>query len=220
VNTLGIPLPLGSIGDESTPFNWEPYDFHYAITKKKGEEIALAANGPQLQVVAVNPGTMFGPGDININAGSYILTIARSPVFFYPTGGCNCVHVDAVVAGHLAAYDRGRPGERYILGGENLTFQEIFTLIAEVLHRPRPRMKIPYALSIAGAAVLSGAARGLGKAIRLSPEAVRVGRFELFYSSSKAVRELALPQIPFRIAIEDAVRWYRENGYLPGLAQR
>jgi dihydroflavonol-4-reductase len=214
INTMGIPHPEGAEGDENTLFNWEPLDFHYAITKRRGEELALAANGPSLEVVVVNPGTIFGPGDVNFNAGSYIRVIAKSPLPFYPEGGTNCVHVDAVVAGHLAAFERGRPGERYVLGGENVTYREMFMIIAEVLGRPRPRFEIPYSAALAAATLLDLVARPLRLRLRVSAEAVRAGRHLLFYSSAKARRELDLPFIPFRRAVEDAVRWYRAHGML------
>ena len=165
-------------------------------------------------MVSVNPGTVFGPGDLHFNAGSYIRAIARGGVFFYPEGGTNCVHVEAVVQGHMAAFERGRPGERYILGGENLTYRAMFETIAEVLGKPRPRIKIPYPLSMTVAFFAETLSALLAIRSRLSPEAVRAGRYRLFYSNAKARRELDLPEIPFRKAIVDAVRWYREKGLL------
>ena len=211
VNACGIPYPQGTVGDEETPFNWEPIGFHYAITKRAGEQIALAANSPRLEVVVVNPGTVFGPGDIHRNAGSYILAIQKGPVFFYPGGGANVVHVEAVVEGHWAAFDRGRPGQRYILGGENLTYREIFTTIADVLGRPRPRLAIPRPAALAAARLVEAGARITGRRAKLSVEAVRGGYLKLFYSSAKAERELGLRRIPFRRAVEEAAEWYARH---------
>ncbi len=211
VNACGIPFPQGTIGDEETPFNWESVGFHYALTKRAGEQVALAADGPRLEVVVVNPGTVFGPGDIHRNAGSYILAIQKGPVFFYPGGGANVVHVAAVLAGHLAAFDRGRAGQRYILGGENLTYREIFATIAEVLGRPKPRLAVPYPAAWTAAGLVEAAAEISGRPARLSVEAVRAGYLKLFYSSAKAERELGLPRIPFRRAVEEAADWYARN---------
>lgn len=211
VNACGIPYPPGAIGDEETPFNWERVGFHYALTKRAGEQVALAADGPRLEVVVVNPGTVFGPGDIHRNAGSYILAILKGPVFFYPGGGANAVHIEAVVAGHLAAFDRGRPGQRYILGGENLTYRQIFAAIADVLDRPKPRLAIPFPAAWAAAGLVESGAGITGRPARLSVEAVRAGYLKLFYSSAKAERELGLPRLPFRRAVREAADWYARH---------
>jgi dihydroflavonol-4-reductase len=157
---------------------------------------------------------VFGPGDVNFNAGSYIRAIAGGLVLLYPPGGTNCVHVDAVVAGHLAAMDRGRPGERYVLGGENLTYREMFGVIADVLGRPRPLLPLPYPVALGAARLVDAVAGVSGLRPRVSAEAVRAGRHLLFYASAKAAKDLALPFIPFRRAVEDAVAWYRRHGLL------
>ena len=214
VNTLGIPVPDGAVGDESTPRTVTTQWFNYAHTKKEAEDIALAACDPSLEVVVVNPGTVFGPGDVNCNAGSYILAIAGAPVLFYPAGGTNCVHIDAVVAGHLAAFEKGRPGERYILGGENLTYREMFSIIAALLGRPTPRLRLPALPSIAAAGAIEIATSALGIRSRLTFEAARAGGIKFFYSSDKARLELGLPFISFRAAAKDAIDWYRAEGYL------
>jgi dihydroflavonol-4-reductase len=214
VNTLGIPSPDGAVGDENTTYTGETAWFGYARTKKVAEDTALAACGPSLDVVVVNPGTVFGPGDVNRNAGSYILAIARAPVLFYPEGGTNCVHIDAVVAGQVAAFEKGRSGERYILGGENLTYREIFSIIAGLLGRRAPRFRLPALPSMAAAAAIEIASSILGVRSRLALEAARASRIKFFYSSDKARRDLGLPSIPFRLAARDAIEWYRAQGYL------
>jgi dihydroflavonol-4-reductase len=151
---------------------------------------------------------------VNANAGSYILTLAKTPLLFYPAGGTNCVHVDSVVDGHIAAFEKGRPGERYILGGENLHYREMLAIIADVLGRPRPRFAIPARPSVLAASLLERIADLLGSNLKLSAEAARAGGLRFFYSSDKARRELGLEDIPFRRAVEDAVAWYRKEGYL------
>ena len=215
VNTLGVPKE-GRPGDETTPPDSRLHGIGYVATKRTAESLALAANGPGLEVVVVNPGTVFGPGDVNANAGSFILAAARLPALACPPGGTNCVHIDAVTQGHLAAYERGRAGERYILGGENLTYGEIFRIIAETLNR-RPRiLTLRPAPAVALAFLLERAADAAGFNVPLSADAARAGCLRLYYSSRKAEKELALPSLPFRLAAREAVDWYRAEGFLKG----
>ena len=214
VNALGIPSPRGSVGNEETTFDFDSCRFGYALTKKLAEDIALGANRRELDVVVVNPGTVFGPGDINRNAGSYILALARMPVLVCPTGGTNCVHIDNVVEGHIAAYERGKPGERYILGGENLTYRQVFSTIADVLGRRRPVLALPTGPGILAAATIELISDLSGIDTRLSAEAARAGGRKFFFSSEKARRELGIEPIPFRRAVEEAVEWYRREGFL------
>ncbi len=214
VNTLGIPKRGGPPADENTAFDWNESSFTYAQTKKIAEDIALSANGSSLEVVAVNPGTVFGPGDVNVNAGTYILAIAKAPVLFYPAGGTSCVHIDVVVAGHIAAYEKGRPGHRYILGGENLTYRKMFSTIAGLLGKPAPRLKLPMSLAVISSGLIETFAPKLSEKTRISSGAARAGRISFFYSSEKARHELGLEHIPFRRAVEEAIAWYRKEGFL------
>jgi len=220
VNAIGLPKPDRAIGNENTPWSKDMERFGYAVTKRQGERLALQACGPKLEVVVVNPGTVFGAGDINANAGSYILAIARFPLLFYPAGGVSCTHIAAAVDGHIAALYRGRPGQRYILGGENLTYREIFATIADVLARPDPRRTVPrmavprLPLPRAAAVALAFVAEAFGLSSKLSPDAARAGDLTFFFSSAKAQRELGYRILPFRSAVEQAVRWYRKEGFL------
>jgi dihydroflavonol-4-reductase len=240
VNAIGLPKPDRAIGDENTPWSKDMERFGYAVTKRQGERLALQACGPKLEVVVVNPGTVFGAGDINVNAGSYILAMARFPLLFYPGGGVSCAHIAAAVDGNIAALYRARPGQRYILGGENLTYREIFAIIADVLRRPDPewpdprravprmarlrmavprmavpRMAVPrLPLPRAAAVALAFVAEALGLSSKLSPDAARAGDLTFFFSSAKAQRELGYRILPFRSAVEQAVRWYRKEGFL------
>lgn len=214
VNTLGVAGPGEAPADESSTFDPVVSRFHYAVTKKEAEDLALAANDSGLEVVAVNPGTVFGPGDVNLNAGSYILAAARLPVLVCPPGGTNCVHVDTVVEGHIRAFERGRPGERIILGGENLTYRRMFEIILDVLRRARPVIQLPEKLGVAAAACLEAFSSLTGIDTRLSAEAARAGSLRLFYSSEKARRDLGIEPLSFRRAVEDAVAWYRRERFL------
>jgi dihydroflavonol-4-reductase len=220
VNAIGLPKPDKAIGDENTPWSEDMERFGYAVTKRQGERLALQACGPKLEVVVVNPGTVFGAGDVNANAGSYILAMARYPLLFYPGGGVSCAHIAAAVDGHIAALYKGRPGQRYILGGENLTYREIFAIIADVLGRsdpgwPYPRRPGPrFRLSRAAAVAVAFVAEAFGLSSKLSPDAARAGDLTFFFSSAKAERELGYRILPFRSAVEEAVQWYREEGFL------
>ncbi|MBN2497053.1 MAG: NAD-dependent epimerase/dehydratase family protein [Deltaproteobacteria bacterium] len=212
VNTLGPARPAGALADEDTLFDPRGCGLHYAETKKQAEDLALAAGRDGLEVVVVHPGTVFGPGDRFANAGSYILAIARLPVLLSPAGGTNCVHVDTVVEGHIAAFERGRAGQRYILGGQNLRYREIFATIAAALGKPAPIATLPTWLAAPAAAVLERLFDRLGIEANLSAEAARAGGMLLYYSSARAERELGLRPLPFSRAVREAVDWYRREG--------
>ncbi len=213
VNTLGIP-PAGSVGDELTPFNWGPHRLGYMDSKRAAEEAVLeAAARGALDALAVLPGTMFGPGDVNLNAGSYILQASRRLLLAAPPGGTSVVHVDDVAAGHLAALRLGRSGERYVLGGENLPYRALFTLIAEELGVPPPALTLPRGL-LAAAGAAFRLAESLGLPLPASPGVLAAGAAELFYSSEKARRELGYRFRPAREGIRDAIAWYRAEGVI------
>lgn len=215
VNTLGIP-PAGTVGDEGTPFDWAPHRLGYMDSKRAAEEAVLeAAARGELDALAVLPGTMFGPGDLNVNAGSYILQASRRRLVAAPPGGTSVVHVDDVAAGHLAALRLGRRGERYILGGENLSYRELFTLITEELGLPPPRLTLPRGL-LTGAAAVGRRLESLGLPLPASPGALVAGASELFYSSEKARRELGYRHRPARDGIREAIAWYRAEGVIAG----
>lgn len=211
VNTIGIPKK-GTIGDENTPFNWEKYDFNYAISKKKSEEIALKNNSQEFEVIAVNPGTFFGAGDINFNAGSYIKAVAQNQGYFASPGGTNCVPVKDVVNGHILAMEKGKPGETYILGGTNMKYKELFELIVKELKLLfNPVFEIPdFAVKLFGEAN-EFYHQLIQKKTQVVAESAKVGCLDLFYSSQKAERELGYQKSDFRIAIQEAITFYKEH---------
>jgi dihydroflavonol-4-reductase len=213
VNTLGIP-EAGQVGDEQTPYNWQRWRLGYMESKRAAQELVLRAAATGLHALSVLPGTMFGPGDLNFNAGTYVRLCARGVLLAAPAGGTSVVHVEDVARGHLLALDRGATGERYILGGENLTYRQLFGLIAAEVGRRPPLFTLP-----------PGPLRALGRiadrlhhwtAVRAAfSEGVAVaGASELFYSSGKAQRELGYSHRPARQAVADAVRWYRQQRLL------
>jgi dihydroflavonol-4-reductase len=213
VAAIGIPRD-GRPADENATFDALSATFAYADSKHRAEAVVLQAVARGLRAVIVNPGAVYGAGDHNLISGSMVLELARRSVPFVPDGGLCVVDVDAVVQGHLAAAERGRIGERYILGGENLTFLEIAADICAVVGRPAPRATVPgWTLSPAAYAVDMINRLRLGPPV-VSGEQIRMAGLKVFYDTTKAVRELDYPLLPFREAVEKTYRWYRENGYL------
>jgi dihydroflavonol-4-reductase len=212
VNTLGRP-PRGTIGDEGTPFDWGLLRLGYMDSKRASEEAVLEAAGDGLDALAVLPGTMFGPGDINANAGSYVLQAARGRLLLAPPGGTSVVHVDDVARGHLLALRRGARGARYILAGENLRYRELFALIASELGVRPPLATLP-ASALRAVGLAARWAERAGVDLPAGEGALVAAGAELFYSSARAQRELGYEFRPAREAVRDAVRWYRAQGVL------
>jgi dihydroflavonol-4-reductase len=212
VNALGIP-PAGTIGDETTAWNWGCWHLGYMDSKKAAEDLVLAAARADLDAVCVLPGTMFGPGDRFFSAGTYVREGARGRLVLAPPGGTTVVHVDDVARGHLLALARGRRGARYVLGGEAVSYRTLYSWIAEEVGRTPPRATLPaFLLRLAGRA--SDALRALGLPIPFSEGVAVAGCAELYYSSALAERELGYAWRPAREGVRDAVAWYRERGLL------
>jgi dihydroflavonol-4-reductase len=168
-----------------------------------------------MSVVIVNPSTPVGPGDIKPTpTGQLVLDAASGRMPAYVDTGLNIVHVDDVAAGHLLAFERGRAGERYILGGEDMTLQTILGQVARLVGRAPPRVRLPYAVVLPIAYLAEAIARLSGRSGRVTLEGVRMSRKRMFFSSAKAVSELGYRWRPPLQAFEDAVRWYRERGLL------
>jgi dihydroflavonol-4-reductase len=215
VSVLGIPRG-GEVGDEGTVFDWGRYRLGYMDSKRASEDLVRDAAASGLDAVCVLPGTFFGPGDLRFNAGEYIRQSARGLLLAAPCGGTNVVHVEDVARGHLLALERGARGGRYILGGENLSYRELFAMIAlEVGSRP-PLLELPRPFLL-GAARLSGALRALsGNRLELPLEEGHAvaANSRLYYSSAHAERDLGYTHRPAREAIRDAVAWYRARNLL------
>jgi dihydroflavonol-4-reductase len=214
VATIGIPSD-GSPGDERTPVALSRMIGHYKRSKYLAEEVARDAARSGMSVVIVNPSTPVGPGDIKPTpTGQLVLDAACGRMPAYVDTGLNIVHVDDVAAGHLLAFERGRPGERYILGGEDMTLQTILAEIARLVGRTPPRVRLPYAAVLPVAYLAEAFARVSGRSGRVTLEGVRMSRKRMFFSSGKAVSELGYRWRPPAEAFEDAVRWFRERGLL------
>ncbi|MBN1534067.1 MAG: NAD-dependent epimerase/dehydratase family protein [Spirochaetes bacterium] len=212
-NTLGAHGKIPA--NETAEFNhWKTGD-HYSMSKYLGEVEAKKFVSLGLPIVIVNPTLVIGVRDIKPTpSGQMIIDIATGQMPGYIEGGTNVIDVEDVARGHVLAAKKGRIGERYILGNENLTVSQYFGLIAEVAGVRPPRIKIPYRLAVAMGYLFQLGASITGKPPVVTASEVRIGRLQEWYDCSKAVRELGLPQTPVRKAVEKALEWFREHGYL------
>jgi dihydroflavonol-4-reductase len=214
VATLGI-VP-GGVADEATPAADADMIGPYKRSKFLAERAVreLVAEGG-LPAVIVNPSTPVGPGDVRPTpTGRIIVEAAKGKMPGYVDTGLNLVHVDDVAAGQLLAVERGRIGERYILGGENMTLAEILGEVAKAAGRRPPVLKIPYAVVLPIAAGAELMARVTGREPFTTLDGVRMSRKKMFFSSARAIGELGYAPRPAREAIADAVAWFDTNGYL------
>jgi dihydroflavonol-4-reductase len=214
VATIGIPSD-GTPGEEGTPTSLENMIGHYKRSKFMAEELVREAARAGASVVIVSPSTPVGPGDIKPTpTGQLVLDAAAGRMPAYVDTGLNIVHVDDVAAGHLLAYERGHAGERYILGGEDMTLRQILELIAALVGRKPPRVRLPYGVVLPIAYLADGYARLVGRSGRITLEGVRMSRKRMFFSSAKAVRDLGYRWRAPVDAFGDAIRWFRDNGRL------
>lgn len=215
VGAVGSPTD-GTPGDETTPVALHDMVGAYKASKFLAERVAqeLAARGAP--VVTVNPSAPVGPWDIKPTpTGQMIVDFLRGKMVASLDTGLNLVHVRDVARGHILAAERGRPGERYILGNQNLSLLEIFRLLARVTGIPAPRVRVPYAAAWLAALGMEAVARLTGRAPRVPLTAVRMARKRMHFSAAKAVRALGMPQTPVDVALSDAVEWFVERGYAP-----
>jgi dihydroflavonol-4-reductase len=214
VATIGIPGD-GTPGDEQTPNSLSNMIGHYKRSKYLAEEVVREAAREGLSVVIASPSTPVGPGDLKPTpTGQLVLDAAAGRMPAYVDTGLNIVHVDDVANGHLLAYERGQAGERYILGGQDMSLREILAMIAGLVGRAPPRVRLPYGVVLPIAYVAEGLAKLTGRSGRITLEGVRMSRKVMFFSSAKAVRELGYAWRPPAQAFEDAIRWFRDNGLL------
>jgi dihydroflavonol-4-reductase len=215
VATVGIPTD-GTPGREDSPVGVTDMIGHYKRSKFLAEEVVREAARAGAPVVIVNPSTPIGPGDVKPTpTGQIVLDAATGRMPAYVDTGLNIVHVDDVAAGHLLAFHHGRDGERYILGGQDMTLREILFEIAGLVGRNPPRVRLPAAVVLPIAYLAEGVARITGKPGRVTLEAVRMSRKHMFFSSDKAQRELGYQWRPPREALRDAISWFQVQGYVP-----
>ncbi|MGB9330959.1 MAG: hopanoid-associated sugar epimerase [Steroidobacteraceae bacterium] len=214
VATIGIPAD-GSPGSEATPVALSDMIGHYKRSKFLAEQVARDAAQAGGSVVIVNPSTPVGPGDVKPTpTGRMVLDAAAGRMPAYVDTGLNIVHVDDVAAGHLLALHHGRDGERYILGGDDMTLREILVEIARIVGRSPPRIRLSSAALLPVAYAAEAVGRLTGRTTRITVEGVRMARKRMFFSSDKAVRELGYRWRAATQAFEDAVLWLREQRLL------
>jgi dihydroflavonol-4-reductase len=215
VATLGIVQ--GGSGNEDTSVGFDDMIGPYKQSKFMAEkEVQALFQSDRLPVVIVNPSTPVGPRDIKPTpTGRMIVEAASGRMPAYVDTGLNVVHVDDVAAGHLLAYAKGTPGERYVLGGENMDLGEILGVVAKLTGGRPPRVKIPHGL-IMPLAYAAEAWTRLSGGVEpfVTVDGVKMARKKMFFSSDKARHELGYDPGPAEGALSDAVQWFRDNGYL------
>jgi dihydroflavonol-4-reductase len=216
VATMGFKTD-GTVVDEKTPVSEADMIGHYKRSKWLAEQEALRAAQSGQQVMILNPTTPIGPLDTKPTpTGRIVVDFLNKNFPAYVDTGLNLVDVREIARVHLAALTMGRAGERYILGGENLTLKQILDRLAAITGLPSPKHKVPHAVAMAFAFFdenITGKLRG--KEPRATVEAVRMGRKLMFASSAKAERELGLRKLPADRALHDACAWFVANGYAP-----
>ncbi|HAX91595.1 MAG TPA: NAD-dependent dehydratase [Rhodospirillaceae bacterium] len=214
VATLGIPT--GGIGTEDKPVTLENMVGVYKRSKYLAEEVVQRLiREKALPAIIVNPSTPIGPRDIKPTpTGRIIVEAAAGRMPAFVDTGLNIAHVDDVAMGHWLAFEKGRIGERYILGGENLAFGDILGIVAKLTGRKAPTIKIPrlplFPLAYAAEAI----ARVTGKEPFITVDGLKMAKKKMFFSSDKAKRELGYAPRPAEAAIADAIVWFKENRYL------
>src|SRR6266403_2307397 len=222
-STVGcIGLPLAAKGqiiptDESSPVSESQMTNHYKRSKWQAEQVALELARKGLPIVIVNPTAPVGSRDVKPTpTGKVIVDFLNRAMPAYLDTGLNWVHVRDVTIGHILAAEKGRVGERYILGNTegNWTMKETFGVLEEIAGLPAPKFKIPYWVALSAAQVDETLSRFTGKPPKAPLAGVRMAKYNMFFNPAKAIRELGLPQTPPREALADAVQWFREKGYV------
>ena len=214
VATMGFQSN-GTVADETSSVSLDDMIGHYKRSKFLAEQVAIEAGKSGMRVVVVNPTTPVGEQDIKPTpTGRIIVDFLKKKFPAYVDTGLNLVDVDECARGHIAALEKGRSGERYILGGENLTLKQILDKLGRITGLPSPSIRVPYFMALATGVVdeiVTG--RILKREPRATIDAVRMGRKKMWVSSGKAERELGWKVIPVDDALRRAVDWFRSHGY-------
>lgn len=220
VATIAVTQPEGphdALPDESTPAVVDQMIGHYKRSKFLAEAEAKKAAAAGLPVVIVNPTTPVGPGDWKPTpTGKIIVDFVNGKMPAYVDTGLNLVAVEDVAAGHLLAAERGRVGERYLLGARNMTLKQILEALAVITGRPAPRVRLPHAVALAAGYADTWLSRLVGRAPSIPVEGVKMSRHRMFVGKGKAERELGFAPGPVEAALARAVAWYQEHGYTRG----
>lgn len=216
VATLGL-IPDGSPADEDTPSRLGDMIGHYKRSKFLAEDaVRRLVREEGLPAVIVNPSAPLGPRDVRPTpTGRMIVQAASGKMPAYVDTGLNVVHVDDVAEGHVLAHARGRAGERYILGGENMSLRQILEEVARLTGRSPPGIRLPHDIVLPVAYLAEAVARMTGgREPIVTVDGVKLAKKFMYFTSDKARRELGYRARPAREAISDAIAWFRDNGYL------
>ncbi len=223
-STVGcIGLPEASHGavakptDETAPVEPSQFSNHYKLSKWRAEQIATEAAANGAPVVMVNPSAPVGPRDVKPTpTGQVIVDFLNRRMPAYLDTGLNWVHVRDVAVGHILAAEKGRVGERYILGNAegNWTMKQTFEVLQEITGVPAPKWRIPYAVAFLAASLDELKSRFTHRPPRAPLAGVRMAAHKMFFNPAKAIGELGLPQTPPKQALADAVEWFRSHGYV------
>ncbi len=214
IGAIGLPSD-GGLGTEETPVSLSQMAGHYKRSKYLAEQEVLRLARAGLPVVIVNPTAPMGIGDVKPTpTGQIIVDFMKGRMWAYIETGMNLVDVDDVAVGHLRAMERGRVGERYILGNRNLSLREIFQRLSALTGIRTPRIKLPRQAVLPLAHVSTWIADYVThEPPRIPLEGVRMAKYRMHYDCSKAIRELDLPQTPVERTLDKAVQWFRNHGY-------
>jgi dihydroflavonol-4-reductase len=209
------PRPDGTPADESDFMSEDAASGAYQRSKIMAERLVREMVGQGLPAVIVNPATVIGPNDVRPTpTGRIIIAAATGRIPAFVDTGLNLVHVEDVARGHVAALRRGRIGERYILGSENVRFAQMLAAIAALAGRRPPRLRIPWYAALPVAYVAEAASRVSGREPLATLEGVRHSRERMFFSTAKMQQELGIRARPYQEALSDALAWFRNAGYL------
>ncbi len=221
VGCIGLPQTVrrrtSSPTDETAQNSEAHMSNDYKISKWRAEQVALELAAKGAPVVIVNPSAPIGPRDVKPTpTGQVIVDFLNRKMPAYLDTGLNWVHVRDVAIGHILAAEKGRIGERYILGNAegNLSMKDAFALLQEITGVPAPKFQVPYGIAFAAACVDETISKFTGKPPKAPLGGVRMARYKMYFNPQKAIRELGLPQTPPRQALADAVEWFRTNGYV------
>lgn len=220
VGCIGLPKNVGGRvvpTDESAPVSEAQMSNHYKRSKWRAEQVALAEAANGAPVVIVNPSAPVGPRDVKPTpTGQVIVDYLNRQMPAYLDTGLNWVHVRDVAAGHVLAAEKGRVGERYILGNANgnWTMKEAFGILEDITKIPGPKFQIPYFVALMAGYFGEGFSSITGKPPRAPLAGVRMARYKMYFNPAKAIRELGMPQTSPHEALSDAVEWFRANGFV------
>jgi len=214
VATIAVPRN-GALPNEGTQATLDEMIGHYKRSKFLAEQVAVEAVSAGMPVVIVNPTAPVGPWDWKPTpTGRIILDFLKGKMPAYVDTGLNVAPVEDIAAGHLLAAEKGRVGERYILGGRNMTLKQILDALSAITGRPAPRVRLPHAVALAAGYADQWFSRIAGREPQIPVEGVKMSRHRMFVESDKAARELGYKPTSVEAALERAVDWYQKHGYL------